>query len=254
MLKYRERPTRVAVTIGRWLLLAVLAFSAPMLASCDRLTPAFKPVRYKLQAEVETPAGVKSGYSVIEVTLEKTLGSFRVKGEAAAVDVAPGQTLFVVLRSPNDIDWAAWALNYFPGARSSGPAPLNRDARAAQAERDLDRIRADRAAYPVWLPKDGSWNGPPKTPGSPGAPYLVRFRDIRDPKTVELVDPDNLAKTYGAGFRLKGLTVQITDEPVTHGIKDRLPKYTRESDFDRWYKSLPYGDPRALSFDDFARI
>jgi hypothetical protein len=37
------------------------------------------------------------------------------------------------------------------------------------------------------------------------------------------VDPDNLASSFGKGTSLKALTVQITQEPVTVGIKRRLP-------------------------------
>jgi hypothetical protein len=39
---------------------------------------------------------------------------------------------------------------------------------------------------------------------------------------VELADPDDLASTFGPGFKLKGFTIQITDEPVTTGIEKRL--------------------------------
>ena len=53
-------------------------------------------------------------------------------------------------------------------------------------------------------------------------PYFVRFKDIKDPKSVEQVDPDNLAKSFGTGVKLKSLTVQMTDEPVTVGIEKRL--------------------------------
>jgi hypothetical protein len=53
-------------------------------------------------------------------------------------------------------------------------------------------------------------------------PYFVRFKDMADPKSVEQVDPDNLAKSFGAGYRLKSLTVQMTGEPVTVEIEKRL--------------------------------
>src|SRR5690606_12946635 len=43
-------------------------------------------------------------------------------------------------------------------------------------------------------------------------PYLVRFRDISDPRTVEAVDPENLAVTYGPGVRLRRATIELTDD------------------------------------------
>ena len=84
----------------------MLAGAAYLLTGCDRMAPRFEPIRYRLEAQVETPSGVKSGFSVIEVTTDKSLRSFQVRGEAAAVDIAPGQTLFVLLRSPQTVDWA----------------------------------------------------------------------------------------------------------------------------------------------------
>jgi hypothetical protein len=51
---------------------------------------------------------------------------------------------------------------------------------------------------------------------------MVRFRDMADPKSVEQVDPSDLAKTLGRNIKLKSLTVQVMDEPVTKGIEKRL--------------------------------
>jgi hypothetical protein len=51
---------------------------------------------------------------------------------------------------------------------------------------------------------------------------LVTFKDIADPTSVVLVDPDDLAASFGAGYRLKAITVQVTDKPVTVGIEKRL--------------------------------
>ncbi|MEO6202469.1 MAG: hypothetical protein ABIU05_13315 [Nitrospirales bacterium] len=48
-------------------------------------------------------------------------------------------------------------------------------------------------------------------------PLLVTFTDINDPKTVQQVDPGNLAATFGPGVSLKRITLEITDEPVTEG-------------------------------------
>ena len=58
-------------------------------------------------------------------------------------------------------------------------------------------------------------------------PELVRFRDIRDPKTVELVDPNDLAKSFGAGVKLRRIMLTVVDGPVTVGIEQRLPWLVR---------------------------
>ncbi len=48
-------------------------------------------------------------------------------------------------------------------------------------------------------------------------PLLVTFRDVKNPKTIKEVDPDNLAASFGKGYRLKAITLNITDEPVITG-------------------------------------
>jgi hypothetical protein len=45
----------------------------------------------------------------------------------------------------------------------------------------------------------------------------VTFADIADPLSVQLVDPDDLAATFGTGFALRKVTGQVTDEPMTLG-------------------------------------
>ena len=51
---------------------------------------------------------------------------------------------------------------------------------------------------------------------------LVTFGDLDDPTSVAEVDPDDLAASFGEGYALKRITVQITDDPVTTGIEQRL--------------------------------
>ena len=55
-----------------------------------------------------------------------------------------------------------------------------------------------------------------------GYPKLVYFRDIADPTSVEEVDPDNLAASFGPSVRLKRITVLVTNDDVTTGIEKRL--------------------------------
>jgi hypothetical protein len=54
------------------------------------------------------------------------------------------------------------------------------------------------------------------------APRLVTFADINDPKTVTLVDPANLAATFGPGIALKRIWIAITNESITAGDMDRV--------------------------------
>jgi hypothetical protein len=56
----------------------------------------------------------------------------------------------------------------------------------------------------------------------PAYPMLVTFGDEADPTSVTLVDPDDLAATFGAGVKLRRITAELTDDPVTTGIEKRL--------------------------------
>lgn len=125
----------------------------------------------------------------------------------------------MLLRSADDVDWAAWVIKKIPTAgkaEQAKPTTSDREAQLTSARRELDLIRADRSVYPVWNPK-----APHAMPGI-DTPTMVRFADIDDPMSVESVDPVDFAKVLGPGYRLKALTVQITDQPVTSDIGRRL--------------------------------
>ena len=51
-------------------------------------------------------------------------------------------------------------------------------------------------------------------------PLLVTFTDINNPTSVKEVNPADLAATFGQGYRLKDITLEITDEKVTEGIAE----------------------------------
>lgn len=190
--------------------LATILLSVLALAGCDseKLGKTLPGYRYRLTAQVQTPEGLKTGSSVIEVqwtTPGKIFGSqgsasYRLKGEAVAVDLPKGQTLFILLSTPWSYDWAAQAL---------GNTGILKTMVSAEG--------ADPGVHP--LPRT-IMLGPDKLDNYP---YFVRFRDPRDPASIERVDPDALAKTFGPGTTLKALTVQLTSDPVTHGIYARLP-------------------------------
>lgn len=53
-------------------------------------------------------------------------------------------------------------------------------------------------------------------------PFLVTFADVQNPQSVQAVDPNNLAEILGPGFAWRSMTLEITDEPLTTGIDERL--------------------------------
>ncbi len=48
-------------------------------------------------------------------------------------------------------------------------------------------------------------------------PRMVTFKDVKNPTTVELVDPANIAAAFNDGFSLSRVTIQVTEEPLTKG-------------------------------------
>ena len=53
-------------------------------------------------------------------------------------------------------------------------------------------------------------------------PDLVTFADITEPKSVMLVDRNDLEAILGPGVRWKSVELALTDEPVTSGIEAKL--------------------------------
>ena len=176
--------------------------------------------RFLLTVEVETPEGLRSGSSVIEVMTSDhgkgipgpEAGGIRTqsRGEAVAVDLPGDQVLFLLFN-------ADWAGEVMPKVN---PDILYGD---GTFEQKLNAIIVRRE--PITLPRHFSHRFPPHSSeqASPSAyPRMVTFADLDDPTSVELVNPDNLAASFGEGVKLKRITVQITDAPVTEGIEKRL--------------------------------
>lgn len=192
-------------------LLALIALFATSLSACD--DPAAPDYRYRLTVEVDTPEGLETGSSVIEV--KQTLGRAggapassqiytRMRGEAVAVDLPGGRTLFALLRSDNNSQWAGTIVSALtPQTVGSGGEARFDGVLRLKGEKEVPR------RYP-------------RAPRLSAYPMLVTFGDIDDPTSVAKVDPDDLAATFGEGVELKRITVQLTDAPVTTGIEKRL--------------------------------
>lgn len=184
----------------------VLSLALLVTAGCARTLPTY---RYRLTVEVDTPQGLKTGSSVIEVrgsqNTRNALGdaagkiNMAVRGEAVAVDLPRGRVLFALLSLPGRSEGAAgYAEDALPGPIALGDDGYVQRLRALKARRDVGVLPAK--VYPM----------------------LVTFRDLRNPKSVVTVNPSDLAKDFGAGITLNRITVQITNDPVTSGINKRL--------------------------------
>lgn len=180
--------------------------AAALLASCSEQS---NTGRFKITVEVETPEGLRSGYSVVEemitpapwYSISESQYSSRFRGEAVAVDLPGGRTLFALLRNDGTLDMPNLiGRTLYPNGRSKGD-PLRK-----------------MGDPPIEMPLVAA----KAMPNEPGIPMLVTFRDIADPRSVEKVDPSNLAASFGDGISLKRITVEVTEDPVTTGIEKRL--------------------------------
>jgi hypothetical protein len=163
--------------------------------------------RYRLTLEVDVDGQVKNGSSVIEVTNRLDFVPGRpvkyiatISGEAVFVDLGRRGNLIALLTGPNDTSAFALAAKVF------NPTPYAPD--REEAEQRLKRLSKLRAK--VELRADQ-------------LPMLVTFKDIKDPKTVVQVRPEDLSATFGPGVRLASATLEMTDDRVTTGIDKKLP-------------------------------
>lgn len=158
--------------------------------------------RYKLTVEVDTPEGVRSGYAVREVTwrdgpmitMEAPAGTMKERGEAVAVDLPSGQTLFALLYSNNQGVTARLA---FGTSRLKPPY--------------------DMGVVDVLIPKrkNSVW-------GQDGYPRFVVFRDLEDLQSVEKLDPSSFSSVLGEGYELRRVTAELTNEAITMNVEEMV--------------------------------
>lgn len=217
--------------------------AATMIFGCDTKDSS-QTYRYKMAVEVDTPSGVKSGFSVQEhsvITSNIDFGemspkrALTLRGEAVVVDLSDGQSLFVLLCDPRltqsvidpkwDNDWRSSAQRIISGDIPSGPKVM----------------REDR----------------PRPAGiKSGLPLFVKFGDARDPKSVEVVNPTDLAASFGPGVRLKRIFLEVTSEKVSSRLGQRLRAMNiiPGQSLDRVFR--PTSSPtlaQALSYNDFRK-
>jgi len=197
--------------------MAALALAVTVLSGCRD----HNSWRQKLIVEVETPQGVVSGASVIQV--DSWFGQFpasgnevnyEVTGEATVVDFGGGRYLFALLGGSAERFYYAL------------------EDRGRDRGRDLDRIARMQGESRVLMPEN--------------YPLPVTFAYITDPASVIRVDPDDLAAHFGPGYALSSITLAITDEKVTKGrveaVLGWLSEYPEPS-------VVPQIDPKDFSFE-----
>ncbi len=162
----------------------------------------------KLTVEVETPDGLVTGSAVTRVIWKFGPPKLSVishpsvgyaLGDATVVDLGDGRYLFAPLRGAGSNPVGEPPRYIVKEFFRTGAGPLARD-----VVPDVYRRRG-LASGVITLSPDNY-------------PLLVRFDELNDPASVKKVDPNNLAASFGEGFKLKRITVEVTSENVTKGI------------------------------------
>jgi hypothetical protein len=184
------------------MILGGVAFMA--LAGCEKNRSRFN---VKVTVEVDTPAGVRTGFSVYEISaanLTATLPdaaerTWSTRGEAVAVDLPNGQTLFALMQTG--------AIHGDIASMVLATLDAEFDNSMVESTQKLSNIGGEGYLLPV-APQN--------------YPLMVRFADINDPKTVEKVEASDLSASFGTGYRIKAVTAQVVQDAVTTGIEKRF--------------------------------
>ncbi len=164
---------------------------------------------FRLIIDVDTPTGLKTGSSVISLTWRSQVpigprsAVTQVKGEAVFVDLGGGQHVIATL----------------------GFGPKGADDKLEYLASEAFK----RAGHPIDIQALAKVRGSAPLTGHL-IPAFVTFTDLGNPKTGRIVLPDDFPAVFGAGIRLRGARIEMTDEPFTRGIEKKLtwlphPKY-----------------------------
>ena len=216
-------------------LLVLLGVAAALLAVWELVLFPSWTVRYRLTIDVAVDDEIRSGSGVIEMIwtdmsnnpLMHGRWDLTFRGEAFSLDLGSRGRLFALLSSPKAPRYLAK-----PGTHIFTPA--------------IDAFSPELSVGTMtgWTLSSIAWRRDVVELAPSLLPMLVRFRDIDDPKTVEEVDPSDLADSFGPNVKIVRATVQIVPsgfwpfnrfnapfpqwlfgEPITTGIEKQLPSW-----------------------------
>jgi hypothetical protein len=180
--------------------LGLLGLALLALTACSG--PSFS-VRYRLTVEIDTPDGLKSASSVLELTVRDDTKVVTVvggnmlhysgRGEAVFVDLGRGRHV-IALTALASAPYSSGLMTSFMGAFK------------------IDNTLAIKSL----TGRPGVHDIPTNT-----LPALAILRDIADPRTVRLITPAEFPPIFGPGFRFRRATVEMVpiDTPLTETIR-----------------------------------
>lgn len=183
-------PRRSQRNFSYWKALGAAVLSLSILSGCGWFYERWE-WNQKLTVEVMVDGKTVSGSAVSHVMWREpdAFGNYGTgySGEATIVDLGERGILFALIGEGTK-QIAAYTLHEELGER--------------------------RATYEKLFPKIMRFRGVREVPRD-HYPLLVTFTDTSDPKTVQKVEPGNLAAIFGPGVALGKMTLEITDDEVT---------------------------------------
>ncbi|MEZ4104302.1 MAG: hypothetical protein R3B60_03370 [Candidatus Paceibacterota bacterium] len=193
--------------------------------------------KYRMTVEVETPEGIKSGSSVIEVRTEQwpewisglsggnTENSY-VTGESVFVDLGDEKNI-VVLLAAGSYAQIENAIVYL----------------APQAFLNVGFPESSSGLKSIWASRLSKMTSEKIEVRPELVPTMVSFQDLDDPKSVQLIYAadryevvnkqgwreyprkvviNDFNTKFGDGYELKGVWLELTDDPITKGLEEKL--------------------------------
>lgn len=162
-------------------------------------------LRYKMTVEVDTPHGIKSGYAIRELTrrrpsdslgIGQDRGSTKLRGDAVVVRLPDNREVFALLTGVSgDVNYSTQIIYW---------SELWGKPEGASLE-----------LYPA-IPRMDSLDS------GNALPMLVRFAVQNDSRTVEQLRPEEFERVFGAGVKIRRISVSITADPVTNFLENHL--------------------------------
>ncbi|MES3150882.1 hypothetical protein [Sphingomonas faeni] len=231
------------MVVCKWL----VTVAALMLSACGSALPDY---RYKMTVHIVAPDGDRAYSSVRGIHSEYVSSMMSssgrtikdtFQGEAIIIDLPSGRTVYALLSRPDDPDYATYVTGPALGPhipRANGGDVSLTSAKGAFLTEIVSRREAMLALKGVYnLPRTVNHNPSHRDDYKPEPmwPLFVTFDDPARPASVREVSPESIG--------VKQITIEITDEPVTELVQQKLPWL---ADYGRKHGSLIPNPPRYL--------
>jgi hypothetical protein len=172
-------------------------------------------LRYRLTVVVDTPQGVRTGSSVVEVKgalspafpgPEAGGARLHIRGEATPVKLADGRYLFAVFA------WQPEPRRIFTMLTTpfGDQLPPRSPDPSAFSKRMMEQFRALADAKGVRQVKPEDY------------PVIATFAEIANPYSIRIAPARNISSIL-PGYRVRLMTVEITNAPISNKIMRILP-------------------------------